>query len=700
MSASNESIRCNDLLIELGTEELPPKALKKLMLAFSDGIRSGLDHHSLTFDAITPYATPRRLAVKVTGLVEQQQDKSVERKGPAVKAARDAEGNPSKAAEGFARSCGVSFDELETLETKKGAWLIYRSTQAGKQTAELVPSIIEQSLNKLPIPKRMTWGAHKDAFVRPVHWLVVLFGNNILDCNILGKTASNQSRGHRFHSPENFTIESAEKYEQQLSERFVIADYNLRQNQIKEGVETIAKTSSGKASIDADLLDEVTGLVEWPVPLMGNFEDSFLQVPQEALISAMQEHQKYFPILDDNGKILPHFITVANIKSNDPIQVIEGNERVIRPRLADARFFFETDKKKTLEQHNEPLAKVVFEAQLGTLLEKSERVSQLAKTIAEKIGGNSAWAERAGLLCKADLSTEMVGEFPDLQGIMGTYYANNDQEPEEVGLALNEQYQPRFSGDVLPTSLTGASVAIADKIDSLVGILGIGKKPTGDKDPYALRRAALGVLRIIIGKELPLDLVDLFEQSASLYGNRLSNTDVKKDYLGFLQGRYMAWFQEEGVSTDIIKAVLGIHTTAPLDFYQRIQAVKSFKELPASEALAAANKRVGNILNKREDKAPLPVISEALFNVDEEKLLASIIAEKAAEFSNSNNANSSQPNYNNMLASLAELKEPVDAFFDNVMVNVEDEAVKNNRLALLQQLHQLFLKIADISVLQ
>ncbi|PCJ45117.1 MAG: glycine--tRNA ligase subunit beta [Moraxellaceae bacterium] len=685
----------NDLLIELGTEELPPKALKKLMTAFSAGINDGLVHHKLSFDSITPYATPRRLAVKVTGLITQQPDSSIEKKGPALKAAKDAEGNPSKAALGFARSCGVDFDALDTLETDNGAWLVFRSVQQGKQTSELVPGIIEQSLNKLPIPKRMTWGAHRDAFVRPVHWLVVLFGNAVIDCSILGKTAGNQSRGHRFHSPDVFTIESPASYEQQLAERFVIADYNSRQQKILDGVKAIAKTSAGTASIEKDLLDEVTGLVEWPVPIIGNFDTDFLQVPQEALVSAMQEHQKYFPILDSDGKILPHFITVANIESNDPSKVSGGNERVIRPRLSDARFFFETDKKKTLEQHNEPLSKVVFEAQLGTLLEKSHRVSQLAKTIAEKVGGNAQWAERAGLLCKADLSTDMVNEFPDLQGIMGTYYAANDGEPDEVGLALNEQYQPRFSGDKLPSSLTGAAVAIADKIDTLVGILGIGKKPTGDKDPYALRRAALGVLRIIIGKQLPLDLVALFEQSAALYEDKLTNPSIKTDFLNFLQGRYMAWFQEEGVSTDIVKAVLGVKPTAPLDFYLRVQAVKSFKALPAAEALAAANKRVGNILSKREQDTALPKVNSELFQADEEKVLAAIIAEK------SNSFNETSPrDYNAMLSSLAELKEPVDSFFDNVMVNVEDETVKNNRLALLQELHQLFLEIADISVLQ
>jgi len=523
----------------------------------------------------------------------------------------------------------------------------------------------------------------------------VLFGDEVVECEILGQQASRLSRGHRFHSPDSFEVSTPNDYVAQLKEHHVIVDFEQRKQLIVNGVQALTYSMNGEASIDSDLLDEVTGLVEWPVPLVGDFDKEFLEVPQEALISAMQEHQKYFPLLDEQGKILPHFITVSNIESNDPQKVINGNERVIRPRLSDARFFFETDKKKTLDQHNTALANIVFEAQLGTLLEKSQRVSQLAKHIAEQIGGNNAWCERAGLLCKADLTTDMVGEFPDLQGIMGSYYARHDGEPEEVAIALDEQYQPRFSGDQLPNTLTGTAVAIADKIDSLVGILGIGKKPTGDKDPYALRRAALGVLRIIIGKQLPLDLVDLFEQASRLYGDKLTNTAVKKDYLDFLQGRYMAWFQEEGFSTDIVKAVLAISPSAPLDFYQRIEAVKNFKQLPASQALAAANKRVGNILSKRESTEPLPGVNAALLSEAQEKTLAAIVTEKSKQV-----FVSGQRDYSALLTSLSELKEPVDAFFDHVMVNVDDPAVRNNRLALLQKLHALFMDIADISVLQ
>lgn len=679
-----------DLLIELGSEELPPKALKKLSDAFTGQFQQGLEQNDLGFSEVQSFATPRRLAIKVSGLALQQQDKNVERRGPAVQAAYDKDGKPTKAAEGFARSCGTTVDALETLETDKGSWLVFRSVQQGRQASEIIPGLIENALNKLPIPKRMTWGAEKVAFVRPVHWLVVLLGKDVVPCEILGLPSGNTSFGHRFHHPDPVAIESAARYEEQMKGAFVIACFNSRQQMIKERVIELAKNkSAGNASIEPDLLDEVTGLVEWPVPLMGNFDQEFLEVPQEALISAMQEHQKYFPVLDSDGKILPHFITVSNIESQDPQKVISGNERVIRPRLSDARFFFETDKKKTLEQHNEPLRKVVFESQLGTVYEKAERVAQLAAGIANAIGSNSDWASRAGLLSKADLSTEMVGEFPELQGIMGYYYARQQNEPDEVAKALDEQYLPRFAGDAIPQTDTGAAVAIADKLDTLVGILGIGKHPTGDKDPYGLRRLALGLLRIIVGKSYGLDLVTLIDQAKALYGDKLSNDKVADDALNFLQGRYMTWYQEEGVSTDIIKAVLNVNPTKPLDFQQRVRAVQHFKTLPEAEALAAANKRVGNILAKSDVDLSSVSVNESLFSEAQETALFTSIKEQ--------NVGS---DYQNALVSLASLKEPVDDFFDHVMVNADDPAIKNNRLALLKELHQLFINIADISELQ
>ena len=679
-----------DLLIELGSEELPPKALKKLSNAFTQHFQQGLEQNDLTFANIESFATPRRLAIRVTGLTVQQQDKSVERRGPALQAAYDQAGNPTKAAEGFARSCGTSVDQLEKLETDKGCWLVFRSVQQGQQAAELIPGLIDHALNKLPIPKRMTWGAEKEAFVRPVHWLVVILGNDVVNCNILGLASGNTSFGHRFHAPDPVVIDSPASYEAQLKSAYVIASFEARRDMIQAQVTELAKNKTqGEASIQSDLLDEVTGLVEWPVPLMGNFDEEFLQVPQEALISAMQEHQKYFPVLGSNGKILPHFITVANIESQDPQKVVSGNERVIRPRLSDARFFFETDKKKTLEQHSEPLKKVVFEAQLGTLYEKAERIAQLAQYIANEIGGNAEWAARAGLLSKADLSTAMVGEFPELQGIMGYYYGLHQNEPEEVAKALNEQYLPRFAGDAIPETHTGAAVAIADKLDTLVGILGIGKHPTGDKDPYGLRRMALGLLRIIVGKAYELDLVSLIAQARSLYGNKLTNDNVADDALNFLQGRYMTWYQEEGVTTDIIKAVLNVNPTKPLDFQRRVHAVQQFKALPEAEALAAANKRVGNILAKSDVALDNLSVNASLFNEAQETALFNAIQ-----------AQSAASDYSSTLVSLASLKQPVDDFFDHVMVNADDATIRNNRLALLSQLHQLFINIADISQLQ
>lgn len=683
-----------DLLIELGSEELPPKALKKLSDAFTREFTLGLQQHDLTFTDVVSFATPRRLAIQVLGLALQQADKQVEKKGPAVQAAFDKDGNPSKAAQGFARSCGTTVDQLERLETEKGCWLVYRSVQSGKKASAVIPGLIEQALSKLPIPKRMTWGAEKVAFVRPVHWLVVLLGSDVVPCEILGLTAGRQSYGHRFHHPDTIEFTTPLDYETQLAAAKVQADFTKRRQAIASGVTELAKNKTqGEATIDADLLDEVTGLVEWPVPLLGNFDSEFLQVPQEALISAMQEHQKYFPVLDNQGKILPHFITVSNIESLDPQKVISGNERVIRPRLADARFFFETDKKKSLVEHNEPLKKVIFEAQLGSVYEKAERIAQLAKTIADKVGGNGEWASRAGLLAKADLATEMVGEFPDLQGIMGYYYARQQNEADEVALALNEQYLPRFAKDKLPDTDTGAAVAIADKLDTLVGILGIGKHPTGDKDPYGLRRAALGMLRIIVGKAYPLDLQDLIAEACKLYGNRLTNQAVAKDGLNFLQGRYMTWYQDEGVSTDIIKAVLEVNPTQPLDFQQRVHAVQHFKTLPEAEALAAANKRVGNILAKSDEASDKQnVINPELLKETQEIRLYDALMEKEQQ--------ADATDYHATLISLATLKEPIDDFFDHVMVNAEDQALRQNRLALLQKLHSLFINIADISQLQ
>lgn len=688
-----------DLLIELGCEELPPKALRKLMEAFRDGIAEGLQQQGLQHAGINAYASPRRLAVTLKQLDAQQADQAIEKRGPALNAAYDASGNPSKAAEGFARSCGVSFNTLEKLETDKGAWLVYRSMQKGQPLASLLPTIIDNALNKLPIPKRMRWGSHKVQFVRPVHWLVVLFGADVIPCQILGQTAGRTTRGHRFHAPAPIELQQPADYVDALAKARVIVDFDQRKATIEKAVAQVSQKHQAHAKVDPDLLEEVTALVEWPVPLVGQFEADFLQVPQEALISTMEGNQKYFPLLDAQGKLLNKFITIANLESPHPEKVIAGNEKVVRPRLSDARFFYETDKKKTLEQHGDALKNVTFEIQLGTVYEKAERVSVLAGQIAESIGSNIAWAERAGRLCKADLASGMVGEFPELQGIMGQYYALHEGEPLDVAKALNEQYQPRFAGDAVPATLTGAAVAIADKIDTLVGILGIGKHPTGDKDPYALRRAAIGVLRIIIEKALPLDLRWLCEKARALHGERINNASIDKDFLDFMQGRYLAFFQEQGISTDIVRAVLAVANSQPLDFSRRVQGVKTFKSLPEAEALAAANKRVRNILSKRAETTALPAINAALLSENEEQALNQALQAIQAQLTNAGDDYANN-DYAAQLQTLAKLRAPVDAFFDKVLVNAEDSAVRNNRLSLLSQLQGVFLRIADISELQ
>lgn len=676
-----------DFLVEVGTEELPPKALNKLSQSFCDGIVKGLVAAGLPHSEVHTYAAPRRLAVLVKALATQQPDRVQNIDGPPIKAAFDADGNPTKAALGFAKKNGVEVTDLD----RSGEKLRYVQEVKGNPAKQLLPDIVAQSLNDLPIPKRMRWGASRVEFVRPSQWLVMLLGNEVVECEVLAQQAGHESRGHRFHHPAKVRISAPANYLEDMRAAWVVADFAERREIIRSKVHELAAKENGTAIVPEELLDEVTALVEWPVPLVCSFEERFLAVPQEALILTMQDNQKYFCLLDNKGKLLPRFITVANLDSTNPEFIVEGNEKVVRPRLNDAEFFFKQDKKNTLESHNQRLQNVVFQAELGSVYDKAARVSKLAGYIAKTLGADVTMAERAGLLSKCDLSTEMVGEFPELQGIMGTYYARHDGEADEVALALNEQYQPRFAGDELPGTTTGQAVAVADKVDTLVGILGIGKHPTGDKDPFALRRAALGVLRIIVGKELALDLVELAAQSVALYGAKLTNDNVQTDFLNFMNGRYQTWFVEEGISVDIIKAVLAVNPTQPLDFYLRAKAVQAFKQLPQAEALAAANKRVGNILSKRDQNQPLPVLNDDLLQDSEEQTLASAIALHQSD---------SGMDYPTRLQSLAALREPVDAFFDKVMVNVEDEALRQNRLALLSQLHGLFLDIADIAELQ
>ncbi len=679
-----------DFLVELGTEELPPKALAKLAEAFCAGIEKGLKDAGLNFAKAQAYAAPRRLAVLVEQLATQQPDRSINLDGPPLQAAFDADGEPTQAALGFARKCGVDLAEID----RSGPKLKFSRTIEGQPAAQLLPGIVEASLNDLPIPKRMRWAARKEEFVRPTQWLVMLFGEQVIDCEILAQRAGRESRGHRFHSPGQVHISKPSSYLEDLRGAHVIADFAERRELIAKRVEQLAAEQNGTAIVPPALLDEVTALVEWPVPLVCSFEERFLEVPQEALISTMQDNQKYFCLLDANGKLLPRFITVANIESKDPAQIVSGNEKVVRPRLTDAEFFFKQDKKQPLERFNERLKNVVFQAQLGSVYDKAERVSRLAGLIAERTGGDKARAMRAGLLSKADLATEMVGEFPEMQGIAGYYYALNEGEPEDVALALNEQYMPRGAGGELPSTLTGAAVAVADKLDTLVGIFGIGMLPTGSKDPYALRRAALGVLRILIEKRLDLNLVEAVNFAIGQFGTQVKSAGLADQVLEFIFDRLRARYEDEGVDVATYLSVRAVQPGSALDFDQRVQAVQAFRTLPEAEALAAANKRVSNLLGKFEAKLPDAVEPRWFDNATEFSLYSALQqAEQAVQ------PLAAARQYREALERLAHLRGPVDAFFEAVLVNAEDASVRANRYALLARLRGLFLGVADISAL-
>ncbi|WP_160285383.1 glycine--tRNA ligase subunit beta [Pseudomonas sp. QL9] len=679
-----------DFLVELGTEELPPKALKSLGEAFLAGIEKGLKAAGLTYSAARYYAAPRRLAVQIDQLAVQQPDRTVNLDGPPLQAAFDANGNPTQAALGFAKKCGVDLEQID----KSGPKLKFSQSIAGQPAVGLLPSIVETSLNELPIPKRMRWAARREEFVRPTQWLVMLFGDDVVDCEILTKKAGRESRGHRFHNPDNVLISSPANYLEDLRSAHVLADFAERREIIAKRVAELAAEQKGTAVVPADLLDEVTALVEWPVPLVCSFEERFLAVPQEALITTMQDNQKYFCLLDANGKLLPRFITVANVQSKAPEHIVSGNEKVVRPRLTDAEFFFKQDQKQPLEQFNERLKNVVFQAQLGTVFDKAQRVSALAAFIAERIGGDAKNAARAGILSKCDLATEMVGEFPEMQGIAGYYYATAGGEAKDVALALNEQYMPRGAGAELPSTLTGAAVAVADKLDTLVGIFGIGMLPTGSKDPYALRRAALGVLRILIEKQLDLDLGEAIAFAIGQYGDKVKAEGLAAQVQDFIFDRLRARYEDEGVDVAVYQAVRALTPTAPLDFDQRVQAVQAFRQLPEAEALAAANKRVSNILAKAEGEVPAQVDGNRL-QENAERALADAVAGAEGEVAPLAQAR----DYRAALARLAALRAPVDAFFEEVLVNADDAAVRANRYALLAKLRGLFLGVADISLL-
>ncbi|KOE69626.1 glycine--tRNA ligase subunit beta [Aggregatibacter actinomycetemcomitans] len=689
-----------NFLVEIGTEELPPKALKTLATAFADNVQAELNQTGLAFENIEWFAAPRRLAVKVLALATQQPSKEIEKRGPAVSAAFDAEGNPTKAAEGWARGCGITVDQAERLASDKGEWLVHRAKIEGQPTKNLLADIVANALAKLPIPKPMRWADKTVQFIRPVHTVTMLLGDELIEGEILGVASGRTIRGHRFLGEREFEIQYADQYPQLLREKgSVVADFNERKAEILAKSQAKATALGGVADIEESLLEEVTSLVEYPNVLAAKFEERFLDVPAEALVYTMKGDQKYFPLYekiegDKDGKLLPHFIFVSNINPEDPSAIIEGNEKVVRPRLTDAEFFFKTDLKQKLVDRLPRLETVLFQQQLGTLRDKTDRIEQLAGEIAKQIGADEAKAKRAGLLSKCDLMTNMVFEFTDTQGVMGMHYARHDGEDEEVAVALNEQYMPRFAGDELPKSLVASAVALADKFDTLTGIFGIGQAPKGSADPFALRRAALGALRIIVEKNLPLDLEDLVQKSAALFGDKLTKKNVVADVVDFMLGRFRAWYQDEGIAVDVIQAVLARRPTRPADFDARVRAVSHFRTLDSAEALAAANKRVANILAKAD--VAIGEINLTACVEPAEKALAEAVLALQTEV---------QPliakgEYTAVLDKLANLRTPVDKFFDNVMVNAEDPTLRQNRLAILNTLQGLFLQVADISLLQ
>ncbi|CAL1239471.1 glycine--tRNA ligase subunit beta [Candidatus Methylocalor cossyra] len=685
-----------DLLFELGTEELPPKSLFTLALALKTNIEAGLAKAALEHGALLPYATPRRLAVLVKDLATAQADRIEERRGPAVSSAYRADGSPTPALEGFLRSCGATPEQVFTLQTEKGEWLVVRQAVRGVPTVELIPEILRQALTALPIAKRMRWGSGTAEFVRPVQWAVLLFGDELIPAEFLGVRTGRETRGHRFHHPGPISLARPADYPDQLAERgFVIAEFDARRRKVRALVEAAAATVDGVAEIEPELLDETTALVEWPVAVLGGFDARYLALPPEVLITTLQSHQKYFPVKDRHGALLPYFVTVSNIESTAPATVRAGNERVVRPRLADAEFFWNQDRKRPLESRVEELAQLTFQKTLGSMWDKTRRTERLAVAIAERLGTESAWVERAARLAKADLLTLMVGEFPELQGIMGRYYALAEGEPEEIAAAIEEQYRPRVSGGPLPTTRTGLMLALAEKLDTLAGIFSVGLAPTGDKDPYALRRAALGVIRLLVEAELDLHLPDLLDLALSQFGHRFDAAAVKASLWEFLLERLRGYFLERHVRPDEFEAVLSVAPASLLDFARRLKAVAEFRKLPEAESLATANKRIRNILRRAQAEIAATVDPGRFVEPSESRLLEAARAAKADILPLLH-----ARDYTGALCRLSRLREVVDSFFDGVMVMAEDAALRQNRLGLLAIVEGLFLDIADISKLQ
>jgi glycyl-tRNA synthetase beta chain len=682
------------LLIEIGCEELPPKLLPKLAQHLQQNIASELTKAELNFDSIRAFASPRRLAVLVQALQNQQPDKTIERRGPSWQAAFDAAGEPTAAALGFAQSCGVSLEQVEKLDNDKGSWLFCRYQQMGKSLAELLPNILQQALKKLPIPRAMRWGTNTDEFVRPVHWLVVMYGAMVIPCELFGVSADRITYGHRFHHPQPLSLDTAEIYASQLMQPgYVMADFAQRRDYIREKIQAASQALQATVVMDEDLLDEVTALVEWPVVLTGQFAEEFLEVPAEALISAMQSHQKCFPLRDQQQGLLPNFLLVSNIESTQPDSVITGNQRVMRARLADAKFFYTTDCQQSLASRVPLLAKITYQAKLGSVHDRVQRMKKLAQSLADELSIDNQVVTRIAELAKADLLTDMVGEFPELQGIMGYHYALHDGESQQVAEGIRAHYLPRFAGDQLPQTDSGAVVALADKLDTLMGIIGVHGKPKGDKDPFQLRRAAHGIVRIILEKAYPLDIKALLTQHYDLYP---SKPQVIQTVLHFIQERLQAWYGERGVSADVFNAASALPMHTLLDFDQRVQALIHFVGLAEAESLAAANKRVKNILTKQAADFSEVVIEENLLTAPQEQILARWILEQQAKLQQL----AQQGDYQTVLTALIALKQPIDDFFDHVMVMVEDAALRRNRLAILYNLRQLFLLVADISLLE
>ncbi len=693
-----------DFLVEVGTEELPPKGLLALAEAFRDGIAAGLDAAGLTHGDALAFATPRRLAVLVRRLLDRQPEQRLERRGPPVSVAFDAAGRPTRAARAFAESCGVPLDDIERRSDAKGGFLFCRTTRAGEPAAALLPGIVQAALDGLPVARRMRWGDGTAQFVRPVHWLVMLHGEEVVPCELLGIAAGRMTRGHRFHAPKPIALRSPGGYAQALERRgHVLADFEQRRERIRAGVTAAAETGGGRALIDPAILDEVTALTEWPVPVAGHFEPRFLELPPEVLVATLQDHQRYFPVRDAEGQLLPLFIAVANIDSRDPGRVRAGNERVVRPRLADAAFFYAADRKITLDARRAALAGVTFQARLGSLADKTARITALATQIARATGDDSGAALRAAELAKCDLLTAMVGEFPELQGVMGRYYALHDGEPDQVAAALAEQYLPRFAGDLLPATEAGLALAVADKLDTLVGIFAIGQKPTGARDPYGLRRAALGVLRILIETGIALDLRELIRTALDSVTADLVRLDaggapppdaLADEIYDYMMERLRAWYLESnaGMTSEMFDAVLDTRPASPLDFDDRLRALEAFLKLPGAGSLAAANKRIANILRKAGEQ-PSPRVDPSLLTDPGERALAAGLEEIRQEVERLVTAR----RYAEALTRLAGLGPAVDAFFEQVLVMAEDVRVRANRLALLAALQRLFLHMANLS---